>query len=103
MNEHATRLLSIRARLGDLNHDELEAFDVQLSRLEMGISTHGHLVIDNDPRNWLDEMTAEFGDACWYWAFQMIKQRRAAARMENPIEAGLRELVANAPFTGEAP
>ena len=91
-DRHATRLLEVRARLGNLNEDELEAFDFLLEKLETGKVDHGALNLETDPRNWLDEARQEQADRVWYLAFDGVITRRRATVEPRPIEEGLREL-----------
>lgn len=109
---HSTRLLSVRARLGTLNEDELEAFDVMLAKLEQGKRDHGPLDLASDPRDFPAEGREELRDWLWYHAFHEVKQRQVKPvdpPSTDPIVQGLRELRDAAtyerpsPFEGEAP
>lgn len=86
---HATRLLDVRARLGNLGPDELEALDYQLLKLERGALDHGPLDLDEDPRNWPDEISEEFLDVCWYVAFEIIKRKRVRDRRIAQVNADI--------------
>jgi hypothetical protein len=77
---HSTRLLSIRARLGSLNADELEAFDVLLAKLEQGKRDHGPLDLATDRRNFKIEGVQELRDLLWYLSFASILEMRAEVR-----------------------
>jgi hypothetical protein len=94
-DEHSTRLLSIRARVGFLNADELEAFDVLLAKLEQGKRDHGPLDLNKDGRNFREEGRHELRDWLWYFAFEAIQQRRL------PLEP--KPTVQFCAFEGEAP
>lgn len=96
-DRHATRLLEVRARLGQLNADELEAFDFLLEKLETGKIDHGSLDLATDPRNWLEEARQEQADRVWYLAFDGLITRRKAQAKVVPIEECLVELTENAP------
>jgi len=96
MDEHATRLLDMRARLGSLNADELEAFDVMLAKLEQGKRDHGPLDLDTDKRDFPAEGREELRDWLWYRAFHEVKQRRGKPTCA--VTVGLRELRDNAPI-----
>jgi hypothetical protein len=77
-DSHSTRLLSVRAQLGHLNADELEAIEYLVKKLLDGKAKHGPLVLDGDPRNWSDEIVEELADAQFYRAFLVMQTRRAA-------------------------
>ena len=83
-------LIDVCRRLGDLNMDELAAFDVLLFKLEQGKADHGPLDLASDGRDWLAEARQESMDRLWYLAFETVVQRRRRVPMS--IEEGLREL-----------
>ncbi len=90
-DNHSTRLLSVRARLGSLNADELEAFDVLLAKLEQGKRDHGPLNLSADGRDFIEEGRQELRDWLWYAAFREVQGRR----IEPPVVA--RHWLAEAP------
>jgi hypothetical protein len=75
---HSTRLLSVRAQLGHLNADELEAIEYLVLKLLDGKAKHGPLVIDEDGRDFMAELVQEYADGAFYAAFSVIRKRRAA-------------------------
>jgi hypothetical protein len=72
--EHARVILQA---LPKLNEDELEAVAELVTKLVRGIEKHGHLAIDSDPRNFLEDELEELFDSVWYRIYRLMRLRRS--------------------------
>lgn len=96
---------TIGSRLALCNEDELRVVDVLLGRLELGRDRYGHLDLSK-PRAWKVERAEELLDAHVYEACDLIAKRDEQLERlrcevadelaaKEPVEFGLREIVAN--------
>jgi hypothetical protein len=98
---------TIASRLLSLSEDELRVIDVVTSRIiGLGRNSYEPLDLARDERDWSKEAAEEMADALFYLAAHAVaandrrlERLRCEAADElartNPVEHGLRELVAN--------
>jgi hypothetical protein len=84
---------SVAGRLIVCSHDELRVVDAVLNRLAIGRERYGHLVLQDDKRDWQREGAEELVDTAIYRACALIsKQDTDRAALHEDVRSELAEV-----------